>query len=259
MAESLFYLEFGEGIVVICLHAYALDHRIWVSVADMLKRKAHVILPDLRGHGRSPAPEGKYSMRGMAEDILRIMDEHSIEQAVLVGNSMGGYVSLAFAKYFPDRLAGLALVASHVYADPDEKKAARMADMDRLRHMSPADVLPAMPRKLSKYPQVIKFCQECIAEANPTGLIGTLAAMADRKDMADLFQRMTMPTLIIAGLEDQFIPIELSREMAKLMAKPNLVEIPEAGHLPMLDKPQQTYQALYDFIAPKQRLKHNEI
>lgn len=207
-----------------------------------------MILPDLRGHGRSPAPEGKYSMQEMAADILRIMDENSIERSILVGNSMGGYVSLAFAEHFPDRLSGLALVASHVYADSADKKSARLADIEKIRQTSVTDVLSGMPERLSRHPDVIEFCRERIAGADATGMIGVLGGMAERADAAKTFSTLKVPAMIIAGQEDQFIPIDLSRKMAQLMEEPRLVEIPNAGHLPMLDDPQLTYQALYKFI-----------
>lgn len=253
MAESLFFLEYGAGKAVIFLHAFALDHSIWLPVAVQLKENARVVLPDLRGHGRSPAPQENYTMRGMAEDIEKIMDDLSIEKAVLAGNSMGGYISLAFALHFPERLAGLALVASHVYADPPEKRAARLADMEKLKQTPVAKVLNAMPEKLSRTPSVVEPCREIISVNNPAGMIGALAAMAERPDMADFFAGLSGPYIIIAGQEDQFIPIEQSRKMAGLMKKPSLVEIPEAGHLPMLDQPQQTYRALQDFLIETER------
>jgi pimeloyl-ACP methyl ester carboxylesterase len=253
MVDSLFFADYGSGTAVVFLHAFALDHSIWLPVAEKLKENTRVILPDLRGHGRSPAPEENYTMRGMAEDILKILDDLSIEKAVLAGNSMGGYVSLAFAQLFPERLAGLALVASHVYADPLEKRTGRLADMERLKQEPVAEVLQAMPAKLSRIPSVVESCREIIGGNKPSGMIGALAAMAERPDMANFFVDLSLRSIIIAGQEDQFIPIEQSRKMAELMKKPLLVEIPQAGHLPMLDQPQQTYLALQDFLIETER------
>lgn len=253
MAESLFFADYGSGTAVVFLHAFALDHRVWLPVAEKMKENARVILPDLRGHGRSPAPQVNYTMRGMAEDIVKVMDDLSIEKAFLAGNSMGGYVSLAFARHFPDRLAGLALVASHVYADPAEKKASRLDDMEKLKKVPVSEVLSAMPERLSRIPRVVKFCREIIRVNNPNGMIGALAAMAERPDMSDIFEVLSVPVLIIAGQEDQFIPIEQSRRMTELMKKPSLVEIPEAGHLPMLDQPQLSYRTLRYFLNEIER------
>lgn len=122
MLQKLFYEEIGHGNPLICLHGYALDHTIWLEMVEELKSDARIILPDLRGHGKSPAPEGKYSMRVMAEDVLEIMDSLRLERANIAGHSMGGYIALALAEYYPDRLSGLALVASHAYADVPEKR-----------------------------------------------------------------------------------------------------------------------------------------
>ena len=150
MIEKLFYIEKGQGKPLVCLHAYALDHTIWLRMADELRTSVKLILPDLRGHGRSPSPEGKYSMRTMAEDVLRLMDDQNLECAYIAGHSMGGYVALALAEHYPDRLSGLALVASHSFQDLPEKKKSRIEDIERVRQSTVADVLADMPRKLTR-------------------------------------------------------------------------------------------------------------
>ena len=63
MIEKLFCLEIGQGKPLICLHGYAMDHTIWLRMSEEIRTSVKLILPDLRGHGRSPSPEGKYSMR----------------------------------------------------------------------------------------------------------------------------------------------------------------------------------------------------
>jgi pimeloyl-ACP methyl ester carboxylesterase len=122
---ELYYEEFGQGVPVILLHGFPLNHTIWMPVVERLQSHVRVITPDLRGHGKSPATDGDYSMRLMAEDIHALMNRLDIPKAVLVGHSMAGYASLAFARAYPGRLAGLAMVASQAEADTPEKRQAR--------------------------------------------------------------------------------------------------------------------------------------
>ena len=119
---DLFYKEYGQGTPVIFLHGFPFDHSIWEPLVPLLSKDARMILPDLRGFGRSPVTEDIYSMRLLAEDVLHLMDHLKIEKAVLVGHSMGGYVSLAFAHAYPGRLLGLGLVATQAAADGPERR-----------------------------------------------------------------------------------------------------------------------------------------
>jgi pimeloyl-ACP methyl ester carboxylesterase len=122
MTEKLFVEVRGNGLPITLLHGYPLDHTIWDDVADRLAKDARVITPDLRGQGRSPAPEGVYSMAELAGDVVQVLDKLGVEKTVIGGHSMGGYVSLALAQLYPERINGLVLVGSHAFADSPRRK-----------------------------------------------------------------------------------------------------------------------------------------
>lgn len=248
MPEMLNYVRLGNGIPFFLLHGYPLDHQIWLPVAERMQIHAEIILPDLRGHGKSPAPEGLYSMSEMAEDIRLLMDGLSINKAVIAGHSMGGYVALDFARTYPDRLLGFALVASHAFADTPEKKKSRLDDLKRIDHMTPKELLLDMPGKLSRDPEIAAVCAKLIEKMNPQGLKGILGGMAERLDAMDVLQNLDVPAVVIAGADDQFIPIETSRGMANQMKTPWIVEIPDTGHMLMLEKPDMVADALIALI-----------
>ena len=248
MPVKLHFEKLGSGIPIILLHAYALDHHIWLPVAERMRSQAEVILPDLRGHGESPAPQGTYTMQSMAEDILLLMNNLSIDKAIIAGHSMGGYVSLAFAGKYPDRLLGFALVASHAYADPPDKKEARLYDIQRIENMPASELLKDMPKKLSRNPFVSSECEALIAKMGRTGIKGVLGGMAERQDSIDVLKNLMVPAVIIAGIDDQLIPIEVSREMARQMKTPWIVEIEQAGHMPMMEKPDITAETMIKLI-----------
>src|SRR5690606_35851185 len=98
-----------------------------------------VIAPDLRGHGESAAPEGVYSMESLADDVRKLLDHLGLQRVVLLGHSLGGYVTLAFAERYPERLAGFGLLHSTAFPDTEESREnrLRMAEIARRRGSAP--------------------------------------------------------------------------------------------------------------------------
>src|SRR5690349_4074835 len=122
---TMAYSRHGEGTPLVLIHGYPLDHSIWQDLLPLLQGEFEVILPDLRGFGMSAATAAPYGMTHMADDIAGLLDRLEIETAAVAGHSMGGYVALAFAGKYPQRLSGLGLVASQTLADPPERKQGR--------------------------------------------------------------------------------------------------------------------------------------
>lgn len=248
MTEKLYSLEIGQGKPLICLHGYALDHSVWLKMSEEIRAIVKLILPDLRGHGRSPSPVGKYSMRTMAEDVLRLMDDQNLGCAFLAGHSMGGYIALALADHYPDRLSGLALIASHCFEDLPDKRKSRIEDIERVRRSSVAEVLAEMPEKLTRNPQIANYCKRLISQTSENGVMGVLAGMAERSDKTEILKVIEIPKMIIAGVDDQLIPLKTSRQMAEMVKGLTLVEIKEAGHMPMMERPNETGIALLNLF-----------
>lgn len=248
MIEKLYCLEIGQGNPLVCLHGYAMDHSIWLRMSDEIKTGVKLILPDLRGHGRSPSPDGNYSMRSMAEDVLKLMDDRNLERACVAGHSMGGYIVLALAEYYPDRISGIALVASHSFEDIPEKKNARIEDIERVRHSFVTEVLAEMPEKLTRNPEIAGYCKQLISKSSKNGVMGVLAGMAERPDRTAVLKALEIPKMIIAGVDDQLIPFKTSKKMAEMIKGLTLVEIKGAGHMPMMEKPFETGSALLNLF-----------
>src|SRR5437867_12996065 len=96
------YRDEGAGIPLIFIHAFPLNRSMWDEQLDELRRFCRVVALDLRGFGRSGVPDGPYSMDQMAADIRALLTAIDIERVVLIGLSMGGYISLAFYRNYPD-------------------------------------------------------------------------------------------------------------------------------------------------------------
>ncbi len=137
---SLYYEERGSGTPVVLLHGFPPGPYHLESGGALLEIHARLILPDLRGHGKSPLGQVN-SIREMAEDVAVLLDMLDISRAILVGHSMGGYVALAFCPGASHRLAGLGLVASQ--AESDTRK-------NNGRYNTAADVRSTVCREIGR-------------------------------------------------------------------------------------------------------------
>jgi pimeloyl-ACP methyl ester carboxylesterase len=241
---SMVYEQKGQGLPVILVHGFPLDHTIWEPTVWEMHSESRIILPDLRGFGLSDAPQGVYTMQQMADDLLGLMDALGLEKAVLAGHSMGGYAALAFARAYPQRLAGFALICSHAAADTPEQRANRYAQAEEVLRIGPKPLADRMTPQLSADHQYHAEVYRIILRNKPAGLAGALQGMAERGDSTDLLPSIAVPSLVVAGQDDPFIPAERARALAGALPNAELLELPGAGHLAMMEKPVEVASAL---------------
>src|SRR5437868_8707627 len=110
------YTDKGEGHAILLVHGFPLSNRMWMSQIDALSATHRVIAPDLRGFGHSP-PAGPFTMESLADDLHALAQELRLVPFVLAGLSMGGYVSLAYVRKYPDTLRALILLDTKAEAD----------------------------------------------------------------------------------------------------------------------------------------------
>lgn len=111
------YKCLGTGQPLVLLHGFPLDIGVWDAILPLLEHQYEIIIPNLRGFGKSESRTGEYSLSNMADDVADLLDHIGLEKSIIAGHSMGGYVALAFARSYPDRLLGLGLISSQVIAD----------------------------------------------------------------------------------------------------------------------------------------------
>jgi pimeloyl-ACP methyl ester carboxylesterase len=210
----------------------------------LLENDFDLILPDLPGFGKSSVPKANILLPGMAEVIAALLDTLKINKAVVVGHSMGGYVTLAFARGFAKRLLGLGLVASQGLADSLEKKAGRYQEAEHILAFGVTETATDMSTKLTNNPSLQAQLKELMLRQNPQGLAGALKGMAERQDSMKLLQELNIPVVLVHGLSDKLIPPERARAISKIVKNGHLTEIEEAGHMPMMESPQVTAEAL---------------
>ena len=241
---QLAYERRGKGMPMVLLHGYPLDHTIWNPVVPLLENDFDLILPDLRGFGESAASQTNYLLSDIAADIAALLDHLNIKKAALVGHSMGGYAALAFACLYPQRLSGLGLVSSQVLSDPPERKAARYQEAEHVLAHGVDEVAEGMSVKLTADPDLQAQLKALILRQPPHGLAGALRAMAERPDSTPLLAAFDFPVVFVHGRADGLTPVERTRVAQAAVKKSHLTEIEGAGHMPMMEAPIHTAEAL---------------
>ena len=238
---------------LVLIHGYPFDHTLWERVAPQLTVDATVLTPDLPGFGGRPALAAEPSLDLMAEDIAAQMDSHNLNNAIIAGMSMGGYVALAFAEKFPNRLNGLALIATQALADADEARKGRREMIAKVRSAGPEVAATAAIQKLFSTANVNneglkRYPTQGAATAGIEGICWALEAMARRPDRSVLLEKLAVPSLVLHGTEDKFIPVERARQMALQLRDGEFVEVAGAGHALPIEAPEDCGAALRNLI-----------
>jgi 3-oxoadipate enol-lactonase len=242
--KRLTYLRLGTGAPLVLVHGFPLDHSIWEPVIPFLTDCFDLILPDLPGFGGSDSPEPDPVIEAYAHALVDLLSHLGVAQTFLAGHSMGGYVALAFARLYPHLLRGLALIASQTLADTPERKASRYATAEQVAAQGAGVIAEAMVPKLSADPAHRPVLSDLILRQKPEAIIAGLHAMAGRPDSSSLLSSLNVPLVLVHGQADALISVERAREAAQMAPHAVLVELPEVGHMPMMEAPEQTAAAL---------------
>jgi len=247
--------EVGTGKPVVLLHGFPPDRGMWRPQLMGLARKCHLLVPDLPGFGDSALLPGTPTMEAMADAVAQWLDHlHMKEKVVLGGLSMGGYVSFAFARKYPDRLRGLILADTRAEADDDVARANRDRMIGFASTNPAAAVIEQMiPRlvgssTLSSKPELVEEVRHMGSRQRPAGILAALQALRNRPDSIPTLTLIQVPTLILVGQEDVLTPPSVAEIMRSKIAKARLVELPRAGHMANLEAPDPFNEAVSEFI-----------
>ncbi len=241
---NLAYVRRGQGATLVLIHGYPLDHTTWDEVAPLLEGDFDLIIPDLRGFGESDVMEADDSIIDFASDIAGLLTHLKVKRAFLAGHSMGGYVALAFAREFPERVSGLALISSQAQEDSPDRKAGRYATAKQVLEQGVGPVVESLTPKLSADPRVQAFVRELMSKQRPLGVYIALTAMAERPDSGDLLPTFTFPVVVVHGDADALIPVERGRELKAALPSAHYSELAGIGHMSMMEDPQAVADAL---------------
>ena len=246
---NLAYTRLGKGTPLMLVHGFPLDSSSWNELIPYLKDHFDLILPDLRGFGKSTTVEAPYTLSDMADDLAGLLDHLGVEKTALAGHSMGGYISLAFAKKYPQRVSGLGLIASQAATDAPEGKERRYKTAADVAEKGVGVVVEAMTPKLSADVRVQEFVRGVIERQSKQAVIGALKAMAVREDSMPILSSSDFPLVLIHGDADQLVPLERAKEIKSANPSARLLELKGAGHMPMMEFARQTADGLMFFAG----------
>ncbi|WP_163853859.1 alpha/beta fold hydrolase [Paenibacillus elgii] len=249
----LAYIDRGQGTPVILLHGFCGSLAYYDEVAPLLEGRCRLIIPDLRGHGASDAPEGTYTMEAIADDIAALIDRLNIGRPVVLGHSLGGYVTLALAEKHEDKLLAFGLLHSTAFPDDEKGKEGRLKAMETIREQGlPVFIeglIPKLfaPAHLETMPEAVRKAKEIGLGTSAEGAVRTLEGMRQRPDRNAVLSAAQVPVLLVAGTGDQIIPPQRTFSVDKETFQRS--QIDGAGHMSMMEAPGELAQAVLAFTA----------
>lgn len=255
---KLFYEVVGEGPAVVLLHPMPCDHRFWLGAAEALKAKYRVILPDLRGHGRSEAGDGPITMEKLAGDVVRLLDLLQVPQAMFAGCSIGGYTLYELWRSAPARVQALAFCCARPQDDSEAGKLAREEWIVKVRERGTGELVASLLERLigptaqRRHPERAVEVRDMMEKVSPAAMIALMQGLALRPDSVETARGIRVPTFVLAGGED---PVSTPADM-KLLAETirnggygaEYTELRDAGHFAPWEQPEMVGRLLRRFF-----------
>jgi pimeloyl-ACP methyl ester carboxylesterase len=253
------YRESGDGPPVIFIHAFPLNQTMWDDQIAALKNHCRAITIDLRGFGNSDVTDAPCSMDQMAADVRALMAALDIERATLVGLSMGGYVSFAFYRNYPDAVRAIVFADTRASADAREARERRLKSAEKVEREGAKAIADDMVSVLlgrstvEKRLDIVERVRKMIEANSPSGIAAAQRGMAERRDSTYILAAIDFPTLILVGSEDSLTPVAEAEALRDGIPQARMRVIEGAGHLSNMENPQEFNAALIEFIDS---LKH---
>ncbi len=251
--NQCFYRKYGNGFPVVLLHGFGENSNIFKYQIEFLKEDYTVIVPDLPGSGMSALPAEEMTMELLADFVHEILLQEKMQKVILLGHSMGGYATLAFAERYRDELLAFGLIHSSAYEDDSTKKENRRKSIKLIRNEGKEVFLKAMvpnlysERSKREIPQELDFHLTMALEISSDSLVAYYNAMINRPDRTHILRDNNLPVLFVIGKEDNAIPY---RDMLAQSIMTNISSIElfeDTGHTGMLEMPQKVNETLNNF------------
>ncbi len=240
---NIFYQVSGSGTPLILIHGFPLSGQLFQGQLAGLSQRFEVITPDLRGFGKSTAPNAQGSIQIYAHDILAFMNQLGIRKAIIGGHSMGGQITLELYREAPTRFLGMILIDTNAMAATIEEQAEWPAFGVQAGQLGVPSIVPTITpqmltgtERLNNQPATATM-MDIIAEASLNGVTGGGQALATRPDYTALLPKIAVPTLVLVGVDDPIYSWEISAMMAAAIPNPTFVIIPQAEHASIFEQP----------------------
>ena len=259
--KKIFYRTEGKGKPVMLLHGFGENGNLWNEQVDALKENNLLIIPDLPGSGKSEMLNGEVFINDYAEVIKALADEvifknkegHG-EKFSLIGHSMGGYITIAFAEKYPELLSSFGFFHSSAFADSSKKKETRKKGIEFITKHGTEAFIKTLALNLfcdkskNEKPELLGKLIELGKSISPEALIQYYHAMMARPDRTLILKTFERPVLLIAGKSDSVIPIEDSLEQFRMPSVSSVHLLKNSGHMGMWEEKATSNFILQEFL-----------
>lgn len=248
---NIYFSDTGKGKAIVLLHGFLENSSMWNHISTQLSKKYRVICIDLLGHGKSESMGYIHTMEEQAQMIKSVLNSIKLRKYILIGHSMGGYISLSFVKLFSKNVKGLILMNSTALPDSEEKKINRDRGIVAVKQNHKTFVRIAIPMLFSEKNRAIftSEIEEVTNEAlkmSPQGIIAALEGMKIRVNSTSIYQNTTYPIAMIIGKEDPALDYNSLIEQTKNTT----VQITEFfdGHMSHIENKKELIQSFLQFL-----------
>lgn len=248
--SPIFSVEKGKGQSVVLIHGFCETHEIWEFILDSLALNYRVFCVDLPGFGKSPLPPTPFSISDIAQLMQSWIKEKEIINPVVIGHSLGGYVTLEMTRQNPECISGLGLFHSTTQADPLEKKENRNKVVDFVSRNGAKPFLDSFVPSLfyNKDHRSINKVREICNGTSRESIINYSLSMRDRIDYQFVINDFDLPIMFVCGENDIFISVEVSKKQAEKCKDPHFFVLNETGHIGMIENPESAAKAIKKFL-----------
>jgi len=256
--NSVFYRlkrEVQPRATIIFIHGFPFNSSIWDNQMAELPWGIQGIAYDIRGYGESPTDHQFFSVDLFAYDLIDFIKVLGLQNCVLCGISMGGYIALRAFELAREQIAGLVLCDTNCTADTNATKIKRFASISKIVAGGKNDFTEAFLQDVFsgntkvKNPQVVEFLRQVITNTSDQTICSSLLALASRTDTSESLAAMAVPVLIIRGEEDKLMSQEQTSQLIAGIADSEFVSIAQSGHLPNLENPKDFNRSLNAFLS----------
>jgi pimeloyl-ACP methyl ester carboxylesterase len=257
--KKIFYRVFGNGKPVMLVHGFGEMGEVWINQIEFLKEKFFLIVPDLPGSGQSDMIDDM-SMEGMAEVLKTIFEQEGLTipssggVGTLIGHSMGGYITLAFAEKYEGLLSSFGLFQSTAYPDSEEKKTIRRKGIEFIKEHGAFEFLKTSTPNLfsaktkEERPGFVNEFIQSLSGFSPDALITYYEAMIKRPDRIDVLKTFKKPILFVMGEHDNAVPMQDGLKQCHLPEKSYIHILHQSGHMGMLEETEKSNRLLEEFL-----------
>lgn len=251
---NIVYDDIGEGNVIVFIHGQPFNRTMWNYQIKEFSQTHRLIIPDLRGYGESEVSDGIVLLDEISLDIIYLLEELNIDNAVFIGLSMGGQIALDIFRIAPFLFKGLVLADTDARAEDTQGYENRIALSNRIladgmeKFTAERIHLFVCVGTLLTKPEIVKHLQEMMTTTSAVGSAAVQRGRAERRDHTRALSSIDFPTLIVVGNEDNFTPILTAEYMHNRISGSKLAVIKDSGHIPNMEQSEKFNEVLVDFL-----------